>query len=340
MLVGALPAFGALTALAGCARGGTDKASERATIGPARTVAFAVGTPGSDFVTDISLGCADAAEMLGWQFRRVLNAQPTPDAHITAIRQAVTARADVVVTVDWYQAVVDEIAAGEKKGVHFALVNSANNADALGPLNVPFAGQQPRDNGRLMGERIAAALKTKGVSSGTVLAGNPFPGSLNVEERIAGIGDGLAALPGVKLVSFPDGSAQDAAASVGLYKAKIAALGNVVAHAAAGGEMSAVPLVKALSELGLGKGKTIVGSWTSSLKQLALVKDGSISFALDENLYFQGFLAVMLAWSMLERGMPATTLSAGHSWATPETVDAMIASYKTRQARAAGYGLA
>jgi simple sugar transport system substrate-binding protein len=336
-LVGTAPALGALVALAACTRANSSSGKDRA-LGPARTVAFAVGTPGSDFVTEISLGCADAAEMLGWRFRRVLNTQPTPDAHITAIRQAVTSRADVVVTVDWYQAVVDEIVAGAKQGVHFALVNSIDNAAALAPLNVPFAGQQPRETGKLMGERIAEALKAKGIVSGTVLAGNPFPGSLNVEQRIAGIGDGLAALPGVKLVSFADGSAQDAVASVGLYKAKIAEAGNVVAHAAAGGEMSAVPLVKALS--GAVGPRPVVGSWTSSLKQLDLVKDGSIDFALDENLYYQGFLAVLLAWSMLERGMPAATVSSGCSWVTPHSIDAMIASYQTREAKAAAYGLA
>ncbi|HZV09494.1 MAG TPA: substrate-binding domain-containing protein, partial [Novosphingobium sp.] len=237
--------LGAAMALAACSHGDAGKGA--AALGPARTVAFAVGTPGSDFVTDISLGCADAAAMLGWTFRRVLNPQPTPDAHITAIRQAVTARSDVIVTVDWYQAVVDEIAAGQKQGAHFALVNSANNPASLAGLGVPFAGQQPRDNGRVMGQRMAEALKARGLAAGSVLVGNPFPGSANVEERIAGIGEGLASMPGLRMVSFPDGSAQDPVASVGLYRAKVVELGNVVGHAAAGGEMSAVPLLKALS---------------------------------------------------------------------------------------------
>ncbi len=339
-MMAAAPALGALVVLAGCGPKGSGETKDKA-LGPARTVTFAVGTTGSDFVTDIALGCADAAAMLGWTFRLVLNAKATPDAHVTAIRQAVTARSDVIVTVDWYQAVIDEIAAGEKSGSHFAIVNSANNPDALGPLGVPFVGQEPRDNGRLMGERIAAALKDRGITTGSVLAGNPFPGSLNVEERIAGIRDGLASSPGLALVNFPDGSAGDQAASVGLYKAKIAALGNVVAHAAAGGEMSAVPLVKALEERGGDvQRRPIVGAWVSSRKLLGFVKEGQIDFALDENLYYQGMLAVQMAWSMLERAMPATTLSAGHAWATPETVDSLIASYTIRQQKAKSYGIA
>jgi simple sugar transport system substrate-binding protein len=329
----------ALTALAGCAKPAAGGGAGSKTLGPARTVAFAVGTPGSDFVMELSLGCADAADMVGWRFNRVLNAQPTPDAHVNAIRQAVTARADVVVTVDWYQAVVDEVAKGAKQGTHFAIVNSLNNPDTLGPLNVPFVGQQPRDAGKLLGERIAAALKARGITSGSVLVGNPFPGSLNVEERIAGVGAGLAATPGLKLVSFPDGAAGDAAASVGLYKAKIGELGNVVAHAAAGGEMSAVPLLKALSELGGAPGKALVGGTVSSLKVLNFVKSGQMAFALDENLYYQGFFAVLLAWSMLERGMPAMSMAPGHVWVDAANVDAVIASYDKRKQAAVAHGL-
>ncbi|MES1972374.1 MAG: substrate-binding domain-containing protein [Pseudomonadota bacterium] len=336
--MGASPAL-ALVALAACSRGG-GAAKTVSALGPARTVAWAVGTPGSDFVLEISLGIADAAEMLGWRFTRVLNAQPTPDAHVNAIRQAVTARADVVVTVDWYQAVVDEVAAGQRQGAHFAIVNSLNNPEAMAPLNVPYVGQDPRDSGRLVGKRIGEALAKRGVSTGSVLVGNPFPGSLNVEERIAGLGEGLAGTPGLKLVSFPDGSAQDAATSVGLYKAKIGRLGDVVAYVAASGEMSAVPLFKALGELEPAGQKPLVGGWVSSLKVLNLVKSGQMAFALDENLYLQGFMAVQLAWSMLERRMPAMTLDSGHNWVDSANVDAMIASYQRRKDAARAYGLA
>lgn len=338
-LLGAAPALGALAALAACTPR-REPQGEDGALGPTRHVAWAVGTTGSDFVMEISLGAADAAEMLGWRFTRILNAQASPDAHINAIRQAVTMRADVVLTVDWYQAVVDEIAAGQKRGSHFAVVNSLNNPDTLPPLQVPFVGQQPRDTGRLMGARIAAALAARDVRAGTVLTGNPFPGSLNVEERIRGIGEGLAAAGGeLKLVSFADNAAQDATASVALYKAKITEVGDVVAHAVAGSEMSAIPLSKALSEL-QGARQAVVGGWASSLKVLNLIKSGEMDFALDENLYYQGFMAVLLAWSMLERQMPAVTLASGHAWVTPDNVDAMIASYDRRKASAVRYGLA
>jgi len=339
-LLGSAPALGLAAALAACGRKESqDKTSSQ--LGPARTVTWAVGTTGSDFVTEISLGVADAAEMLGWTFHRVLNTQPTPDAHINAIRQAVTMRSDVVVTVDWYQAVVDEIVAGQAKGSHFALVNSANNPDTLAPLNVPFVGQEPRDTGKLMGERIAKALAERGVTSGSVLIGNPFPGSLNVEQRIQGVADGLAAAgaTGLKTVVFADNSAADSATSVGLYKAKITETGDVVAHAVAGSEMSAIPLSKALQEMGADASKLVIGGWASSLKVLNMVKSGEMNFALDENLYYQGFMAVLLAWSMLERGMAATTLSSGHTWVDPSNVDKIIDSYNRRKSMAAAYGL-
>src|SRR5690606_35376493 len=103
-------------------------------------------------------------------------------------------------------------------------------------------------------------------------------------------------------------AASDSAAAVGLYKAKIAEVADVVAHAVAGGEMSVVPLTKALAEL-RGKAKDVViGTWGSSLKAFNLVKSGDVDFALDENLYFQAFMAVMLVWSRIERGMPAVNL--------------------------------
>ncbi|MFT4045924.1 MAG: substrate-binding domain-containing protein [Solimonas sp.] len=335
-LLAASSGLPALALLAACSP--KPAAGSKGALGEARSVAFAVGTTGSDFVMEISLGVADAAAMLGWRFTRILNAQPTPDAHINAIRQAVMMHADVVVTVDWYQAVVDEIAAGMQRGSRFAVVNSLNNPDTLAPLQVPFVGQQPRDTGRLMGERIAAALQARGIHEGSVLVGNPFPGSLNVEQRILGIGDGLAAVAGLRLVSFADNAAQDAATSAALYKAKITEVGNVVAHAVAGSEMSAIPLSKALAELKDGR-RALVGGWASSLKVLNLIKGGEMDFALDENLYYQGFMAVLLAWSRLERQMAAVTMAPGYAWVTPETVDAMIASYELRKASAARYGL-
>jgi simple sugar transport system substrate-binding protein len=310
------------------------------TLGRARRVAWAVGTTGSDFVMEISLGAADAAEMLGWQFTRILNAQSTPDAHINAIRQAVTMQVDVVLTVDWYQAVVDEIAAGQKRGVSFAVVNSLNNPDTVAPLQVPFVGQQPRETGRLMGARLAQKLVALGVSNGSVLAGNPFPGSLNVEERLRGIADGLAPVTDLKLVTFADGAAQDTATSVALYKAKITETGNVVAHAVAGGEMSAIPLFKALGEMRQPARKVVTGGWVSSLTVLNLIKSGQLQFALDENLYYQGFMAVVLAWSMLERDMPAVTMGSGYFWVTPENIDSTVASYDRRKASAIHHGLA
>jgi simple sugar transport system substrate-binding protein len=334
------PGAAALAALAACTPNhrGSDTSG---LLGPARHVVWAVGTTGSDFVMEISLGAADAAQMLGWRFTRILNAQSSPDAHINAIRQAVTMHADVVVTVDWYQAVVDEIAAGQKAGVTFAIVNSMNNPDTLLPLHVPFVGQQPRDTGRMMGARIAETLAARGVSTGSVLAGNPFPGSLNVEQRIQGIAEGLAASgSALKLVSFPDGAAQDAASSVALYKAKITQTGNVVAHAVAGGEMSAIPLAKSLAELQQTTSRPVTGGWVSSLKVLDLIKSGTMDFALDENLYYQGFMAVLLTWSMLERQMPASMLGVGYSWVTADNVDAMIASYDRRKSSAVQHGLA
>ncbi|MCT2398794.1 substrate-binding domain-containing protein [Novosphingobium mangrovi (ex Huang et al. 2023)] len=339
-MLSAVPMAGAFAALAACGQTEGGSGAKGGSLGPKRTVAWAVGTTGSDFVTEISVGAADAAAMLGWRFNRILNALPTPDAHINAIRTAVTARSDVILTVDWYQAVVDEIAAGQKQGTHFAVVNSANNPDELAPLNVPFVGQEPRTTGRLMGERIAAALAKKDIRQGSVLVGNPFPGSLNIEERIRGIGEGLASADGgLEMVTFPDSAAADSTLSVGLYKAKITEIGNVVAHAVAGSEMSAVPLTKALAELQTGPGQVVVGSWVSSLKTLNLVKSGQITFALDENLYYQGFMAVLLVWSMLERQMPASTLSSGHTWVSADNVEEMIASYNRRKVAAEAYGL-
>lgn len=326
----------ALAALAGCARAPVKTGSA---LGASRSVAFAIGTPGSDFVLEISLGCADAAEALGWRFSRVLNPQPTPDAHVNAIRQAVTAHNDVVVTVDWYQAVVDEVARAQAQGTHFAIVNSLNNADAMAKFAVPFCGQNPSEVGQMLGARMAQELARRGKTQGTVLVGNPFPGSANVEQRIAGIGEGLKSQPGLKLVSFADGSAADAATSVALYKAKIREAGNVVAHAAASGEMGAVPLLKALDELGGSVPPTLVASTISSLKVLDFIKQGRVAFALDENLYLQGFNAVMMAWSTLERGVSPLQSAPGCTWVDAANVAAVTAGYHKRQEAAKAYGL-
>ncbi len=335
----AAPLVGGMAFLSACGQSAKADVGSEA-LGPQKTVAWAVGTTGSDFVTEISVGAADAAEMLGWRFNRILNPLPTPDAHVAAIRNAVTSRADVILTVDWYQAVIEEIKAGQKEGVQFAVVNSASNLDELAPLNVPFVGHEPRSTGRMMGERIARTLAEQGITSGSVLVGNPFPGSVNVEERIRGIADGLAAGGGeLTMATFPDSSATDSTLAVGLYKSKITELGDVVAHAVAGGEMSAIPLTKAVSELGGDAQKALIGSWVSSLKTLNLVKSGEIAFALDEGLYYQGFLAVLLAWSMLERKMPAVSMPSGTVWVSADNVDAVIESYNTRKAAAEAYGL-
>lgn len=346
LLAGA-PVAAAMAALAGCAKGAGGKAGSGAQdiLGPARTVAWAVGTTGSDFVLDISVGAADAAKMLGWRFMRVLNTQVTPEAHIDAIRQAVTSRADVVITVDWYTAVANEIAEGVKTGTRFAIVDSINDPDPLAALGVPFAGQEPQAMGEVIGARIAQALSERGVREGVVLVGNPFPGSANLVQRIQGIQDGLAKTSNgqagtYRLVTFADSAAQDAAASVAAYKSKITETGDIVAHAVVGAEMSAVPLTTALTELNVAPGSLVIGGWASGLKMLDLVKEKRIDFVLDENLYSQGFMAVWAAWLMLERGMPALDLSGGYVMVTPQNVETMIASYAKRRTIARDYGLA
>jgi simple sugar transport system substrate-binding protein len=338
-----LLAAGALGVLEGCGQQ-TAKGSQSFALGPARTVIWAVGTTGSDFVTDISLGVADAAKMLGWRFSNILNTSATPDAHVNAIRQAVVARADVVITVDWYQAVVDEVANGQKSGTRFAIVNSLNNPDAMEALNVPFVGQQPFAIGREMGAYMAKTLVARGVRSGTVLAGNPFPGSANVEQRIAGIRAGLqddAVHQSTRfdLVSFPDNAAQDAAGSVAVYKAKMLQTPDLVGHAVAGAEMSAIPLTTALAEVGANSGRYVVGGWTSSLKVLNLIKSRRMDFAVDESLYSQGMLATLLVWSMIERGTPSSRISSPYAIVTPANVGQMIASYEKRKLVARDYNL-
>jgi simple sugar transport system substrate-binding protein len=93
------------------------------------------------------------------------------------------------------------------------------------------------------------------------------------------------------------------------------------------GPGSAAPALAALRETGR-LGKIAVGTFDLTPEVLAAVRDGQLLFAIDQQPYLQGYLAIVLLTKYLEtRAMPGggQIIRTGPSFVTRETAAEVIA---------------
>jgi simple sugar transport system substrate-binding protein len=244
---------------------------------------------------------------------------------VKLIQQAVSLNCTSLALPDWVPAAENPaIAAAQAKGIKVFLYNAGGEEQVKATKALGYFGTDEY----LAGVKAGEYFGSKG--SKNVICVNTSPGSVNIEARCKGTADGVKKSGGksTQLV-LPGKSFGDAAAISNAVKGAIGkdkTIDGVITIAS--GDADAVALaIKAASS------KAKQGSFDVSTNILNRVKSGEALFAVDQQGWLQGWLAVSAAWQYDQYAiLPATNIIlTGPALITAENVDTISAGVKSGQ---------
>ena len=305
--------------LAGCggAGAGADNPDGAAREG-VRIVVVSHGQSSDPFWSIVANGIDDAAEELGVAVEYQAPGSFDMVRMSNLIDAAVASRPSaLIVSVPDPDALGPSVRAAVAAGIPTISINSGDDAwERLGLLG--HIGQTEYEAGAAAGERLAAGGARR------VLCVNHEVGNASLDLRCRGLGDALeragAAMQvlGVNLAD-PDDAAQRIRGAL----ARDAAVDGLLTLGPGG----AAPALAALRESGK-LGAVTAATFDLTPEVLAAVRDGQLLFAIDQQPYLQGYLAVVLMAKYLDtRAMPGggQIIRTGPSFVTRETAADVIA---------------
>lgn len=295
--------------------GAGDDAGERSTV---RIVMVSHGQTSDPFWSVVANGAGDAARELGIR----LEYQAPTSFDMVRLSQLIDAAvasrpSALAISVPDPDALAASVKAAVAAGIPALSVNSGDAAwERLGFLG--HIGQTEYESGVAAGERLAAGGARR------VLCVNHEVGNVSLDTRCRGLADGLAkqgATMQVLGVSLAD--PEDAAQRIRSALARDAAVDGMLMLGPGG----AAPALAALRESDR-LGRIAVGTFDLTPEVLAAVRDGHLLFAIDQQPYLQGYLAIVLLTKYLEtKAMPGggQIIRTGPSFVTRETAGDVIA---------------
>lgn len=223
-----------------------------------------------------------------------------PDA-AQLVRTAISQGADGIVVPNWVpEAEDDAIRAAIDAGIAVILMNAGNidKARELGAIN--YVGSDEYVAGVAGGEYFVEH------GAKNVICVNTVPGAANLEARCKGIIDGVTGKGGqARQLPLPASSFGDQTAIAEAIKATLLqdeTIDGVINISATDGDAGASGIMQA------GKSGTVMhGSFDLNGAGLARIKDGSQTFAIDQQPYLQSLLAVQLLASHVDFGTSLPT---------------------------------
>jgi simple sugar transport system substrate-binding protein len=212
------------------------------------------------------------------------------------VRTAITQGVDGIVIPDWVPEAEDPaIKEAMAKGIKIILMNAggSDKAKELGAIN--YVGNEEYTAG------LAAGAYYAGKGAKNIICINTVPGAANLEDRCKGVADG-AAKAGSKSTQLPlpASSFGDPTAVAEAIKAtltKDATIDGAITISAADGDAAAIGVEQA------GKtGKVILASFDFNQSGLDRIKAGTQGFAIDQQPYLQGNIAVNLLANYIDFG--------------------------------------
>ncbi|KZS50439.1 MULTISPECIES: substrate-binding domain-containing protein [Rhizobium] len=238
----------------------------------------------------------------------------------TAISQGVTG----IVVPDWVPEAEDEaIKAAVAAGIKVILMNAGNidKARELGAIN--YVGSDEYTAGKAGGEYFAS----KGAKN--VICVNTLPGAANQEARCKGVIDGITGKGGTgKQLPLPATSFGDQTAIAEAVKATLLqddTIDGVLNVGASDADAAASGIAQANKV-----GKVAHGTFDLNASGLARIKDGSQTFAIDQQPYLQSLLGVSLLASHIDYGtnLPTAPVLTGPGIVDAANIDATLAGVK------------
>jgi simple sugar transport system substrate-binding protein len=288
---------------------------------------FVVGGKSDDpFWSRVKRGADDAAKVVKAQGGSVTWLAPKnydnlgPDA-AKLIDTAVSQGADGVVGPDWVPEAQDasfqKVVAGNKPVVIFN-AGGLDAAQKLGALN--YVGSEEEAAGKAGGEFFGKSGQKN------VLCVNTLPGAANTEARCKGIAEGIQRSGGKSSqLPLPSSKFGDPTAVSQAIKAALLKDGSIdgVVTISAPDANSAAQAIKQ----GNVADKVKLGTFDLDPTQLKRIKDGDQLFAIDQQPYMQGYLAVSMLNSYIQWGvdLPQKPLLTGPAIVSAENVDAAMA---------------
>src|SRR4029078_13296829 len=268
---------------------------------------FAIGGKGCDpFWSKVKKGADDAGLVAKASGGSVTWLRPQtydtlgPDA-AKLIRTALSQKPDAIVGPDWVPEAMDaafkEVVAA---GAPLIIYNSGgmDAAKRLGALN--YVGNEEYTAGLGGGDYFG----THGVKN--VLCVNTLPGATNTEDRCKGIADGIGKSAGkssqLPLPSSTFGNPTAVAEAIKAALLKDPSIDGVITISAPDANSAA----NAIAQAGAGD-KVKLASFDMDETGLQRIKDGVQLFAVDQQPYLQGFLAVSLLNGYVNYGLDLPT---------------------------------
>jgi len=240
------------------------------------------------------------------------------------IRTAISQHASVIAAPDWVADSEDEAyKAATAAGIPIMLYNAGggDKAQELGAIN--YIGNEEYPAG-LAGGAYFAAHGAK-----NVICVNTVPGAENLETRCKGISDGIAKGGGKSTqLPLPSSSFGNPTAVAEAIKATLLKDPKIdgVATISAGDADSAA---NGIQQAGA-TAKVKLGTFDMNETNLDRIKDGTQLFAIDQQPWLQGFLAVSLSDGFVNYGLKTATSSilTGPGIVDKSNIDATLAGAK------------
>jgi simple sugar transport system substrate-binding protein len=217
------------------------------------------------------------------------------------IRTAISQGASVIAAPNWVPDAEDEAyKAAIAAGIPVMLYNAGGGDKAveLGAIN--YIGNEEYPAGLAGGEYFSEHGQKN------VICVNTVPGAQNLESRCKGVADGIAKAGGVSTqLPLPASSFGDPTAVAEAIKAtllKDATIDGVVTVSAGDANSAATGIDQAGST-----GKVSLASFDMDEAGLTRIKNGTQLYAIDQQPWLQGFLAVTMADAYVNYGLDLAT---------------------------------
>ncbi len=307
--LGVLAAAAALS-LAACSSSGGKQTSDSETGGgaaAAKTMTIIMIThqaPGDTFWDRIRKGAEAAAAKDGVDFQYTNDPDATKQAQL--IQAAIDKKPDgIAVTSPNTGALGDAIKKAVAAGIPVSMFNAGGD-DALGLGAIGYFGQSEADAGFAVGE------KAKGDGATNILCVIQEQGQSQLEARCDGVAKGAAGAKVTRLyVNGRDDADVTTKIQAGLTQDK------TVNYVVTLGAQFALDAGKAVKSAG---SSAKVGTFDTNEELVKAIQSKDVTFAVDQQPYLQGYLAVDSIWLYKKNG---NTLGGGKSVATgPAFIDA------------------
>ena len=322
----------------------TQAAMAEVGLGPKRKIIWVTHSQ-AEWNRPLDVGFTDFGEQSGWEYQKigVPGGSWTVEDNVNRVKLGIQAKPDVLVGTVIDFAMEDIYVEAEEAGILVLINNSNIDEIQARHVNWGFIGAGGHAQGLIIGRKLIPTLIEKGRTGGVLVFGNTEPGHAVLTARRDGIADAAKEFneregTSFEVEEFAD-QGHDMAQSVPLYATKMRGLGDDLAAFTVSGYTSMIAAFRSLEQAGVEPGKIPVAGPDTGPDIIEGIERGYIAFAVEQELYNQGYLPGAVAWSRLERGNLPPIMNTGTAVVTKENLELFRWRTEVEVARSEELGL-